>query len=59
MNEASINEAIADTTVWIYVLKQHASDEPDEVGVVLKGIKGLVKKKKKKKICHHHVVPNP
>ncbi len=29
MNEACINEAIKDTTVWIYVLKQHASDKPE------------------------------
>ncbi len=35
MNEACINEAIEDTTVWIDVLKQHASDEPEDVGVVL------------------------
>ncbi len=29
MNEACINKAIEDTTVWIYILKQHASDEPE------------------------------
>ncbi len=48
MNEACINEAIEDTTDGIYVLKQHASDEPEDVGgVVLKGIKGLVHPKMK------------
>ncbi len=45
MKEACINEAIEDTTDGIYVLKQHASDEPEDVGVVvLKGIKaGVIK----------------
>ncbi len=48
MNEACINEAIEDTTDGIYVLTQHASDEPEDVVVVvLKGIKGLVHPKMK------------
>ncbi len=34
MNEACINEAIEDTTVWIFVLKQHASDEPENCNKV-------------------------
>ncbi len=48
MHEACINEAIEDTTDGIYVLTQHASDEPEDVVVVvLKGIKGLVHPKMK------------
>ncbi len=39
--EACIGEAIEDTPVGIYVLKQHASDEPEDVSVVLEGIKVL------------------
>ncbi len=41
MDEAFIGAAIEDTTVGMYVLKQHASDEPEDVGVVLEGIKEL------------------
>ncbi len=37
MNEACIDEAIEDSTVGICVLKQHASDEPEDIGVDLKG----------------------
>ncbi len=41
MDEACIGEAIEDTTVGIYVLKQHASDELEDAGDVLEGIKEL------------------
>jgi len=41
MDEVSINKAIEETTLGIYVLKQHASDEPEDVGIVLEGMKVL------------------
>uniref|UniRef100_A0A672G278 Uncharacterized protein n=1 Tax=Salarias fasciatus TaxID=181472 RepID=A0A672G278_SALFA len=42
MDEGAINEAIEDTAVGIYVLKEHAgSDEPEDIGIVLEGIKVL------------------
>ena len=42
MDEGAIDEAIEDTTVGIYVLKQHASsDQPEDIGIVLEGIKVL------------------
>ncbi|KAJ8334016.1 hypothetical protein SKAU_G00413350 [Synaphobranchus kaupii] len=42
MDENTITDAIADTTIGIYVLKEHASsDEPEDIGIVLEGIKVL------------------
>ncbi|XP_037608700.1 uncharacterized protein LOC119478205 isoform X2 [Sebastes umbrosus] len=42
MDENAVKEAIEDTTVGIYVLKEHASsDEPEDIGIVLEGIKVL------------------
>ncbi|XP_053092636.1 uncharacterized protein LOC117597938 [Pangasianodon hypophthalmus] len=42
MDEDAIKEAIEDTTVGIYVLKEYASnDEPNDIGIVLEGIKVL------------------
>lgn len=42
MDEDAINEAIEDITVGIYVLEEHASsDEPEDTGIVLEGIKVL------------------
>lgn len=42
MDEDAINDVIEDTTVGIYVLKVHASsDEPEDIGIVLEGIKVL------------------
>ncbi len=45
LDEVCINEAIEDTTA--VVLKQHPSDEPEDVVVVLEGIKGRVHPKMK------------
>uniref|UniRef100_A0AAX7TN99 Uncharacterized protein n=1 Tax=Astatotilapia calliptera TaxID=8154 RepID=A0AAX7TN99_ASTCA len=40
MDEDAINEAIEDTTVGIYLLKEQASaDEQEDIGVVLEGIR--------------------
>ncbi|CAI5684527.1 unnamed protein product [Oreochromis niloticus] len=40
MDEEAINEAIEDTTVGIYLLKEQASaDEQEDIGVVLEGIR--------------------
>lgn len=42
MDEDAIKKAIEDTTVGIYVLKEHASsDEPEDIGIVVEGIKVL------------------
>ena len=42
MDEDAINEATEETSVGIYVLKEHASsDEPGDIGIVLEGIKML------------------
>ncbi|XP_045898695.1 uncharacterized protein LOC123966596 isoform X2 [Micropterus dolomieu] len=42
MDKDAINEAIEDTIVGIFVLKEHASsDEPEDIGIVLEGIKVL------------------
>lgn len=42
MDEDAIKGAIEDTTVGIYVLKEHPlSDEPEDIGIVLEGIKVL------------------
>ncbi|XP_074473268.1 uncharacterized protein LOC141757015 isoform X2 [Sebastes fasciatus] len=42
MDENDVKEAIEDTTVGIYVLKEHASsDGPEDIGIVLEGIKVL------------------
>ncbi|XP_047233654.1 uncharacterized protein LOC124875491 [Girardinichthys multiradiatus] len=39
MDEAAINEAIEDTTVGTYLIKEEASAHAQEVGVVLEGIR--------------------
>ncbi len=40
LDNNTINEAIEDTTVGIYVVKEHASsDEVEDIGIVLEGIK--------------------
>uniref|UniRef100_A0A667YIZ5 Uncharacterized protein n=1 Tax=Myripristis murdjan TaxID=586833 RepID=A0A667YIZ5_9TELE len=36
-DEARIQEAIEETTVGIYVIKQNASDKPEDIGIVLEG----------------------
>lgn len=37
-----MEEAVEDSTARIYVLKEHAwSDEPEDIGIVLEGIKVL------------------
>ncbi|XP_038575119.1 uncharacterized protein LOC119902824 [Micropterus salmoides] len=42
MDKDAINEALEDTVVGIFVLKEHASsDEPEDIGVVLEGMKVL------------------
>ena len=42
LDNNTINEAIEDTTVGIYVVKEHASsDEVEDIGIVLEGIKVL------------------
>lgn len=42
MDGNASNEAIEDTTIAIYVLKEHASiDEPEDIGIVLVGLKML------------------
>ena len=41
MGEGAIKEAIEDTTVGIYVIKEHVSGEPEDIGIVLEGIKVL------------------
>ena len=42
LDQNTINEAIEDTTVGIYVVKEHASsDEAEDIGLVLEGIKVL------------------
>lgn len=42
LDNNTINEAIEDTTVGIYVVKEHASnDEAEDIGIVLEGIKVL------------------
>uniref|UniRef100_A0AAQ5X735 Uncharacterized protein n=1 Tax=Amphiprion ocellaris TaxID=80972 RepID=A0AAQ5X735_AMPOC len=42
MDEGSINETIEDTTIGIYVVKEHvSSEEPENIGLVLEGIKVL------------------
>ncbi|XP_062314210.1 uncharacterized protein LOC134018336 [Osmerus eperlanus] len=41
MGEDAFNEAMEDTTVGIYVLKEHPCDEPEDIGIVLEGIKVL------------------
>ncbi len=40
LDNNTINEAIEDTNVGIYVVKEHASsDEVEDIGIVLEGIK--------------------
>ena len=42
LDNNTITEAIEDTTVGIYVVKQHAaSEEVEDIGIVLEGIKVL------------------
>uniref|UniRef100_A0A4W5KGP4 Uncharacterized protein n=1 Tax=Hucho hucho TaxID=62062 RepID=A0A4W5KGP4_9TELE len=42
MDEESTKAAIEDTTVGIYIIKDHAtSEEPEDTGIVLKGVKVL------------------
>nr|XP_057923636.1 uncharacterized protein LOC131125788 [Doryrhamphus excisus]XP_057923637.1 uncharacterized protein LOC131125789 [Doryrhamphus excisus] len=42
LDQNTINKAIEDTTVGIYVVKEHASsDEAEDIGIVLEGIKVL------------------
>lgn len=42
LDSKAIDDAIEDTTVGIYVVKEHASsDEVDDIGIVLEGIKVL------------------
>lgn len=40
LDENAINEAIEDTTIGVYVVKEDASsDEPEDIRVVLEGMK--------------------
>ncbi|KAJ8014324.1 hypothetical protein DPEC_G00039060 [Dallia pectoralis] len=42
VDEDDLNKAIEDTTVGIYVFKENASsNEPEDIGIVLQGIKGV------------------
>ena len=41
MDEVDVSKLIDDTTVGIYVLREHGSSEPEDIGVVLEGLKAL------------------
>lgn len=41
MEENAVNEVIEDTTVGIYVIKEHPSSEPGVIGVVLEGTREM------------------
>lgn len=42
MDKGSINEVIEDTTIAIYVVKEHeSSEEQEDIGIVLEGIRVL------------------
>jgi hypothetical protein len=42
MDEESTKAAFEDTTVGIYIIKDHAlSEEPEDTGIVLEGVKVL------------------
>uniref|UniRef100_A0A673YKG0 Uncharacterized protein n=1 Tax=Salmo trutta TaxID=8032 RepID=A0A673YKG0_SALTR len=41
MDEESTKAAIEDTTVGIYIIKDHVSEEPEDTGIILEGVKVL------------------
>lgn len=39
MDEVALDKAIEDTTIGIFVLKEHPSTEPEDIVIVLEGIR--------------------